>query len=96
MGQKDEQRSEVDQRAEDESDSKDNACKQDTTVQDSNTFDKYVSDKNYDPEWMEMDEDYNQNITTEFRWTYHKEPKHKDDLHEYDGPGLCWKNIKRT
>ncbi len=66
MGENDEQR------AEDESDSKDEAWKQDTTVQDSNALNEYVPDKNYGPEWMEMDGDYNQNIKTELRWTYFK------------------------
>ncbi len=41
---------------------------------------KYVQDKNYDLEWMEMDGDYNQNIATELRWTYLEEPNCKDDL----------------
>ncbi len=27
--------------------------------------------------WMEMDGDYNQNITTELRWTYLEEPNLK-------------------
>ncbi len=42
-------------------------CKQHTTVKDSNDLNEHVPDKNYDPEWMEMDGDYNQNITAEFR-----------------------------
>ncbi len=61
MEQNDEQRAEV------ESGIEGKECEQNTTVQDSNALNEYVPDKNYDPEWMEMDGDYNQSITTELR-----------------------------
>ncbi len=33
-------------------------CEHGATYWENNAIDEYVSDKNYDPEWMEMDGDY--------------------------------------
>ncbi len=80
-----------DHKADDGSVSKDKSCKLGTTFVESNAFEEYVADKNYDPEWMEMDGDYKTTVITELKWTYLDEPPSKEGMHGYDGPSPCLK-----
>ncbi len=72
-----------DQIADDCSVSKDESCKLGTTFVESNALEEYVQDKNYDPEWMEMDGDYKITITIELKLTYLDEPQSKQGMHGY-------------
>ncbi len=82
-----------DQIADDRSVSKDKLSKHGNTFVENNAMDAYVPDKNYDPEWMEMDGDYKKTVTKESKWTYLDVPPLKEGMYGYNGPGPCLKNL---
>ncbi len=56
-------------------------------------MDEYIPDKNYDPEWMEMDGDYRKIVSAELKWTYLDEPPLKEGMHGYNEPSACLKSF---